>query len=51
MREKYQTVRVETAFLRSVVGFSLLDKKRSENIRTEMEVYNLNDKIQQSRDQ
>ena len=35
----------EMIFLRSVAGYTKLDKKRSEDIRTELNIFNLKDKI------
>lgn len=44
--------KIETAemkFLRSVAGYTLLDKKHNEEIRTELKIYNVKDKINQIR--
>ncbi|KAJ4445668.1 hypothetical protein ANN_12352 [Periplaneta americana] len=35
----------EMRFFRSVAGFTLLDHKRSEDIRAELKIFNLNDKL------
>ncbi|KAJ4445772.1 hypothetical protein ANN_12457 [Periplaneta americana] len=37
----------EMRFLRSVAGFTLLDHKRSEDVRAELKIFNLNDKLLQ----
>jgi hypothetical protein len=50
-RNQNQIQTVEMEFLRSVVGYFLLEKKRNEDESEELEIYNLHDKIQQYRNQ
>lgn len=46
-RRKIETA--EMKFLRSVAGYTLLDKKHNEDIRTQLNIYNVNDRINQIR--
>jgi hypothetical protein len=49
-RADFQKIQVsEVKFLRAVRGYNLLDKKRSEEIRKELLVKELNEQIQQYR--
>ena len=37
----------EMRFLRSMAGYTLLDKKRSSDIREQLDIFNINDKLTQ----
>lgn len=43
--ERRRIEAAEMRFLRSVAGYTLLDQKRSTDIRTELEIFNLNDRL------
>jgi hypothetical protein len=51
-KDKNQIQTVKLKFLWSVAGYSVMDRKTSEGeyIIEELEIYNLNDKIQRYRD-
>ena len=46
-RRKIETA--EMKFLRSVAGYTLFDKKHNEDIRTELQIYNVKDRINDTR--
>ena len=51
---KSQEQRIEASemrFLRSVAGYTIADRKRSEDIRTELNIFRLMDKITQYREE
>ena len=46
-RRKIETA--EMKFLRSVAGYTLFDKKHNEDIRTELQIFNVKDRINDTR--
>jgi hypothetical protein len=47
--DKNKTESAEMKFLRSVAEYTLLDQKRSTNIRSELKIFNLTERIKKSK--
>ena len=43
--DKRRTEAAEMRFLRPMAGYTLLDKKRSSDIREQLGIFNINDKL------
>jgi hypothetical protein len=48
--DKKKIQSVEMKFLRSVAGCTLLDQKRSTNIRSELKIFNLTERIENQKE-
>jgi hypothetical protein len=48
--DKEKTESAEMQFLRSVAGYTLLDQKRSTDIRSELNIFNLIERIEKQKE-